>query len=287
MELFWKDMKRLPMLFLGFLTLALGIYLTKLSLLGMSSWSVFHDGVSIVSGLRFGVITQVVGLSILVLSMIFMKSKVGFGTIFNIVFVGWFIDVYDMIYSTNPEHIVVQYIVLILGVLFTTVGRSLYIASRLGPGPRDGLFVGLARITKIQVKYVKIAIELVVLAIGMVLGGTAGVGTVIIIIVSGYLVQFFFRIFDFDPKTARQSNVLDYQFQEHKNFAFIVSLVSLVTWLVPVLGIIVSTYGMIFSLKKNQSKKAVAFSISVIGILLSVSYWLYTMLSIDVLNLFT
>jgi uncharacterized membrane protein YczE len=210
MTLFKNDTKRLPMLFLGFITLSFGIYFTKLSLLGMSSWSVFHDGLSIVTGLSFGVITQLLGLIILFLSVILLKSKVGLGTILNIIFVGMFIDILDFLYQVEFDNLVIQVIVLMFGVLFTTLGRSLYIASRLGPGPRDGLFVGLARITKIQVKYVKITIELIVLGIGILLGGLAGIGTVIIIIVSGYMVQFFFKLFHFDPKLEKQSNILEY-----------------------------------------------------------------------------
>ena len=220
MELFKKDIKRLPMLFLGFLILALGMYLTKLSVLGMSSWSVFHDGLSIAIGLPFGVITQLLGLIILILSMSLLKSKVGLGTLFNIIFVGWFIDLFDLMYDVLPEKFIFQFIVLMFGVLLTPFGRSLYIASKLGPGPRDGLFVGLSRITKIQVRYVKITIELIVLLIGILLGGKAGIGTVIIIVVSGYIVQFFFKVFHFDPKSTKQSDILDYGFQKNKHFSF-------------------------------------------------------------------
>ena len=70
-----------------------------------------------------------------------------------------------MIYPVMSSDIVLRSIVLVLGILFTTLGRSLYIASKLGPGPRDGLFVGLARVTKFQVKYIKIIIEFIVLII--------------------------------------------------------------------------------------------------------------------------
>ena len=76
MELLKQDSKRLGILFLGYILLAFGIYLTKLSTLGMSSWSVFHDGLSIVTGLSFGVITQLLGLVILILSMTFLQTKV-------------------------------------------------------------------------------------------------------------------------------------------------------------------------------------------------------------------
>jgi len=287
MELFQKDIRRVPMLFLGFVTLALGIHLTKLSLLGMSSWSVFHDGISIVAGLPFGVVTQLLGLSILVLSMNLLQTKVGLGTLFNIVFVGWFIDLFGMLYNSMPESLVLQSLVLILGVLFTTLGRSLYIASKLGPGPRDGLFVGLSRITKIQVKYVKITIELIVLAIGILLGGKAGIGTVFIIIVSGYIVQFFFRIFHFDPKSKKQSDILEYGFQNNQYFGLILGAISIGVLLIPTLGVIVAAYGLKYSIKENQKYKIISLSLNVIGMMLAIGYFLHSETSIDVLNLFT
>ena len=211
MEQLRTDLKRLPKLFLGFTILAFGVYLTKLSLLGMNSWSVFHDGVAEnVSWLSFGLATQIIGVVVLVLSIVFLKTKVGIGTILNVLFIGPIIDLFSIIYPVMEEVFILQFIVLLFGILFTTLGRSLYIASRLGPGPRDGLFVGLARVTKYQVKYVKITIEFIVLGIGILLGGQTGIGTVIIIIVSGFLVQFFFKMFHFDPHTEKQSNIIDY-----------------------------------------------------------------------------
>lgn len=206
-----EDSKRLPVLFMGFILLSFGIYLTKISLLGMSSWSVFHDGFAKnLEGISFGEGIQIIGFSILLVSMIFLKTKIGLGTVFNILVVGPLIDVYDSIYATAPDEVFIRFVLLLIGILATTLGRSIYIASRLGPGPRDGLFVGLARITHFQVKYVKISIEFVVLGIGILLGGQTGIGTAIIIVVSGYLVQFFFKLFHFDPKSVKQSNMFEY-----------------------------------------------------------------------------
>ncbi len=210
MELFKEDAKSIPLLLVGYIILALGIYLTKLSLLGMSSWSVLHDGLTNVSGLTFGRVTQLLGLVIMVLSIFFLKTKIGIETILNVVLVGFFIDFFEFLYPVAPDDILIKSIILLFGILFTTFGRSLYITSKLGPGPRDGLFVGLARITKIDVKYIKPSIELTVLLIGVLLGGKFGIGTIIITFVSGYMVQFFFRILKFDPKAEKQSDILNY-----------------------------------------------------------------------------
>lgn len=215
-----EDIKKLPKLFLGYLILSFGIYLTKLAYVGMSAWSVFHDGLSIYFSLSFGLLTVIVGIIILALSIIFLKAKVGVGTILNIIVIGPLIDFMDVIYHNTPDNKVLLGIIFVFGLLFTTFGRSLYIASRLGPGPRDGLFVGLARVTQIDVKYIKPLIEFIVLGIGYALGGNLGIGTVILIVTSGYLVQFFFGILGFDAKGKSQSNILDYFIANEKESQF-------------------------------------------------------------------
>ncbi len=214
MEFFKEDVKQLPRLFTGFLLLAFGIYLTKLSLIGMSPWSVFHDGLGKQVNLPFGVMTQLLGLVILLLSIVILKTKVGIGTVFNVLFVGMFIDILDMLYQPVISKMMTQIIVLLIGVVATTFGRSLYISSCLGPGPRDGLFVGLSRITGVQVKIVKPIIEFIVLFFGYLMGGTIGVGTIILVVCSGYMVQFFFGLLGFDPTTSKQSNIKLYFIQK-------------------------------------------------------------------------
>lgn len=205
-----KDLKRFPITLTGFIFLSIGIMLTKRSALGMSPWGVFHEGLSNVTGLSFGVITQLVGLVVLLVSVVFLKTKIGLGTVLNVLLVGWFIDLADHFYTYIPLSYIAKTIVFTLGLITMTFGRSLYIASRLGPGPRDGLFVGLARICNIQVKYVKPAIELTVLFLGFIFGGTAGIGTVVAALVSGYLVQMFFKLLSYDPSLKAESNIMNY-----------------------------------------------------------------------------
>ena len=91
-----------------------------------------------------------------------------------------------------------------------TFGRSLYISTKLGPGPRDGVFVGLSRITQLDVKYIKPAVEFTVLFVGFLLGGTVGIGTLTAMLFSGYLVQFYFKKLGFNPKIENQRNLREY-----------------------------------------------------------------------------
>lgn len=210
METLKLDLRKLPILFLGFIFLSVGVMLTKRAELGMDSWGVFHLGLAENLNLSLGTVIQLLGLIILILSIIFLKTKIGIGTILNVALVGYFIDYSDKLYTYVPDSTIEKFIILIFGILFLTFGRGLYISTKLGAGPRDGLFVGLSRITKIDVKYVKPAIEFTVLILGFLLGGIVGVGTIILIVFSGYLVQYFFKILKFDPKAENQRKFSDY-----------------------------------------------------------------------------
>lgn len=205
-----NDMKRVPILLLGFIIMSFGLFLTKYAGLGMAPWGVFHDGLSKVLHIRFGLVIQLVGFIVLSISIICLRTKIGIGTILNVLLVGNLVDIFDGLIVVEPRTTVLKYIILSLGVITMTFGRSLYISARLGPGPRDGLFVGITRLTGMRAKYAKPLIEFVVLCIGIMLGGTVGVGTIILVLVSGYLVDYYFSLLHFDQTNKYQSNILVY-----------------------------------------------------------------------------
>jgi uncharacterized membrane protein YczE len=209
-EVLRRDLLKIPMLFLGFVLLSLGMILTMKAGLGMSSWGVLHQGIASVTIFTFGEVTIILGVIILTLSVIFIKTKVGIGTIGNALFIGFIMDFFKEIITYEPTAYLERGVLFLAGLFIMTFGRSLYISTRLGPGPRDGVFVGLSRITQIDVKYVKPTVELTVLTIGFILGGTVGVGTLITMLFSGYLVQFYFKKLGFDPKTEKQRSFKEY-----------------------------------------------------------------------------
>lgn len=205
-----KDLRKIPLLFLGFTLLSFGMILTMKSGLGMSPWGVFHQGVSLSTIFTFGQVTLVLGFVILALSIVFLKTKIGIGTLGNLLFIWIILDFFQSVITYEPDTYLTRGLLFLVGLLIMTFGRSLYISTRLGPGPRDGIFVGLSRITQIDVKYIKPMIELTVLSFGYFLGGTVGVGTLFSMLFSGYLVQFYFTKLGFDPKTEKQRNLKEY-----------------------------------------------------------------------------
>ena len=216
MELFKSDLKHSFVLFVGFLVMSLGVVLIKESELGLFPWGVFHDGLTNVVPLSFGEITSYLGFVILLFSVIAFKTNVGPGTLLNIILVGPIIDLIDLLINLDSDILILKSLFFLFGLLLMAMGKALYISSKLGAGPRDGLFVGVSRVFNAEVKYVKPTIEIIVLAAGFFLGGTIGVGTVITMLFSGYFVQLFFKLFKFESRVDRQRNIIDY-FRQKKS----------------------------------------------------------------------
>ncbi len=192
----------------GFTFLSFGIALTKIAGLGMDPWGLLHEGMdNLIPFLDFGEIIVYSGIFIMIISVILFKSKIGIGTILNAVLVGFMINFFLVILPSEVTE-TTAYGFFAIGLITLNFGRALYISSDLGPGPRDGLYVGLTRVTQIDIKYGKPFIEFLVLGTGYLLGGTFGVGTIILIVVSGYMVEFFFKIFKFDPKKKTQNDII-------------------------------------------------------------------------------
>lgn len=155
--------------------------------IGVSPWDVLGQGVSLQSGIPFGLVTNLIGLVVLIL-WIPLRQKPGVGTVLNVLLVGPSAEVG---LAVIPQQTVlwVQILLFTGGLLLLAVATGLYIGARMGPGPRDGLMTGMHRRWGWPIWAVRTGIEVSVLAIGWVLGGTVGVGTVAFALFVGPLVN--------------------------------------------------------------------------------------------------
>jgi uncharacterized membrane protein YczE len=148
-----------------------------------------------------------VGLVIVFINF-FFKEKVGVGTILNMILIGWFLD-YIMINNLLPEPqtLIFKWLMLVAGMFIIGLASYLYLGAGLGAGPRDGVMVALHKKTGKSVRFVRNAIEITVFVTGYFLGGTVGLGTVILSVAQGYVVQFIFKIFKFNVKTVKHQYI--------------------------------------------------------------------------------
>jgi uncharacterized membrane protein YczE len=183
---------RLVQLYAGLVLYGISSSLLVLAGLGLDPWDVFHQGLSRTFGLAIGTWAILVGLVVLLL-WIPLRQRPGIGTVSNVVLVGLTMNV--VLGHVHPPHALpVRAACLLVGVLLNGIATGAYIGAGLGPGPRDGLMTGFAARGH-SIRFVRTGIEVAVLAIGWLLGGTVGVGTVVYALAIGPLAHVFVPLF--------------------------------------------------------------------------------------------
>ena len=191
-------MRRFIQLQIGLLLYGASLALMVRADLGLNPWSVLHQGLSERTGISLGMIVNLVGLLVL-LVWIPLRQKPGVGTICNVLLIGTAADV--ALWALPPiEGLGLRIAFLAAAIVLNGAATAAYIGAGLGPGPRDGLTTGLVRITGWRIGWARTAIEVAVLAIGWMLGGVAGVGTVLYALANGPLVQWFMARFEIASK---------------------------------------------------------------------------------------
>ena len=159
------------------------------STLGLDPWDVFHQGLADHLPFTFGEVVIGVGALVLLL-WIPLKQMPGVGTVLNVIVIGLAAD-FGIAVIAQPDSIWLRGALLVGGIVGNGLAGALYIGARLGPGPRDGLWLAIVARTGISVRVIRTSIEVSVLVVGFFLGGTVGVGTVLYALTIGPIVQYF------------------------------------------------------------------------------------------------
>ncbi|HEY4152401.1 MAG TPA: hypothetical protein VGM38_03700 [Pseudolysinimonas sp.] len=178
--------RRVSQLLVGLFLYGIGLALMVRAGIGVAPWDVLSQGISVRTGIPFGLVTNIVGALVLLL-WIPIRVRVGVGTVANVLLIG---TCAQLGLSVFPQQTVpwMQGLVFAGGLVLVAVATGLYIGARLGPGPRDGLMTGLHRRTGWPIWIIRTSIEVIVLAAGWVLGGQFGVGTIAFALLIGPMV---------------------------------------------------------------------------------------------------
>jgi uncharacterized membrane protein YczE len=188
--------RRLVQLYAGLALYGASASLIILSQLGNDPWDVLHQGLSRQTGIGTGIWVCIAG-ALVMLLWIPLRQRPGLGTLSNVVVVGLALEL--CLVAFEPVHeLAARWTLLLTGVLLNGVATGLYIGARFGPGPRDGLMTGLAA-RGMSLRAVRTGIELTVLAAGIALGGTVGVGTLLYAVAIGPLAHVFVPAFTIAP----------------------------------------------------------------------------------------
>jgi len=174
---------RVFILFFGLAIFGLGDSLFIQAGIGNAPWTVFAEGLTYKTGMSIGFATFVISVSVLLL-WIPLRERPGFGTLANIVLIASFIEIGTHLFPV-ANSFAVGILYNFIGISLVGIGSALYITCGLGPGPRDGAMTGLHYRTGVRVGRVRMAIEVTVLVIGFLMGGTVGVGTALFALLIG------------------------------------------------------------------------------------------------------
>jgi uncharacterized membrane protein YczE len=193
-------LRRLTQLYVGLVLYGISDGMLLAAGLGVDPWDVFHQGLARRIGLSVGTWVILVGAAVLAL-WIPLRQRPGFGTLSNVIVIGVVVDAFLALVD-QPHALGGQIALLSGGVLLNGVATGCYIGAGLGPGPRDGLMVGLAARGH-SIRLVRTGIEVTVLVAGWLLGGTVGVGTVAYALCIGPLAHVFVPALAIDGQSRR------------------------------------------------------------------------------------
>lgn len=179
---------------IGFALYGLAIALSLQANIGTNTWTVFEKALADIAGLTVGNISVIVAFFVL-LFVLLLKEKIGWGTLGNILSIGPWTDLFLKICPELNDNLVLQIPMLLAGILVMGIASAVYIGVNAGAGPRDSLMLAIHRTTKISLRLARSLVEITVFIIGWILGGPAGIGTIIFALLIGPSVQWAFKIF--------------------------------------------------------------------------------------------
>ncbi|MEZ5175772.1 MAG: hypothetical protein R2823_06155 [Acidimicrobiia bacterium] len=196
--------RRLPQLVVGLFIFGVGVALQVVSELGLSPWEILHQGLSEITGIPLGTVGILVGMLVLLL-WIPLKERFGIGTVLNVMIIGLVIDLSLWRLPEHLDNLAIRSVVLVTGITLVGFGSGMYIGAGLGPGPRDGLMTGLAK-RGINIGVARFGIEISVMVVGWMLGGTLGIGTALFALGMGPLIALFLPLFQLEPLVAEPAD---------------------------------------------------------------------------------
>lgn len=206
-----KYFTRISKLTLGLFLYALGLVMNIHANIGLAPWEAFGAGVSLKTGITYGNASIIIGLVILLAVVLFLKEKVGIGTILNILLIGAFIDILQAL-NIIPymKSFISGVLLLITAQVIISFATYFYIAPGLGCGPRDTLMVGLCKkFPSVPVGAIRGLIEGTVLIIGYLLGAKVGLGTVISVFGIGFTMQMVFNLMHFNLRAVAHESIYE------------------------------------------------------------------------------
>ncbi|RJP47313.1 MAG: hypothetical protein C4583_17075 [Anaerolineaceae bacterium] len=192
---FPKDFIRIQ---IGFFLFGLAITLMIRGNIGTSAWAVLDVALSKITGLSVGTLTVLVGFAVLSGALI-LREPIGWGTLANILSIGPWEDFWLARIPSVTDNLSLQIAMLLTAIALMGLASAIYIGVEAGAGPRDSMMLAIKRTTGVSIRAARGAIEVTVVTVGWLLGGPAGIGTLVFALLIGPSVQLGFKLLKVEP----------------------------------------------------------------------------------------
>lgn len=194
----------------GLLVFSFGVHLTIFANIGVAPWDCLGMGIAAHTPLNYGLAMTVTSVIILFIDLA-MRERIGFGTIIDALLTGNFVQFFNDLNPLAPnQNMLVGVALMLVGFVFMAVGMWIYMRAAQGCGPRDALLVGLGkRFPKVPIGVVQIVLWVAVTAVGWLLGGPVGVGTLLSAFVAGAVTQLVYQTLHFEPRDVVHRDVFE------------------------------------------------------------------------------
>ena len=183
---------------IGFLLYGLAITLMIRGKLGTSAWAVLEVALANKLHITVGTMTVIMGFIVLI-SAVLMREQMGWGTLGNILSIGPWVDLCMSVVPEVNNNLLLQIVMLLTAIIIMGLASAIYIGVDAGAGPRDSLMLAIHRKTGVSIRVARAIIEVTVVTIGWLLGGPAGIGTLVHAVLIGPSVQWGFKLFKVQP----------------------------------------------------------------------------------------
>jgi uncharacterized membrane protein YczE len=195
---FWREFLVIQV---GFAIFGFAIATMIRANLGTSAWAVLEVALSQIIGITPGTVTMLMGFLVLSGALI-MREKIGWGTLANILSIGPWIDLALWLIPSVHNNLFLQIPMLLGAIAAMGLASAIYIGVDAGAGPRDSLMLAIRRTTGVSIRLARGVIEVTVVGLGWLLGGPAGIGTLIFALLIGVSVQWGFKLLKVEPHKA-------------------------------------------------------------------------------------
>ncbi len=192
-----KNYKRYLAFILGLAALALGVALAVQSSLGASAYDSINFAVAGKLNLSVSFAISISSIVLIIISSIIRRKKPRISTFITGLIMGLLIDFWvSIVQNINVDSLIMQLVVFIAALVLMGIGIAAYVISKLPLSPLDDLLVALDGATKISMGKIKIFIDVTCMAVAFMLGGPIGVGTILMALLLGPTINFFYNLMD-------------------------------------------------------------------------------------------